>query len=89
MSRGFQPGCTRSPAWRRGAEEWNQYAEETSKRGFFLTRECQQTYPPVGLIETDLGVQYGSERRIADLFNESKDRLTALIVDSYAVAAEE
>ncbi|MBN2050045.1 MAG: tetratricopeptide repeat protein [Spirochaetales bacterium] len=47
-------------AWRKGAEEWNAYEEDPGSRAFYSVAECRQEYRPVGLMQTDLGLQYGS-----------------------------
>jgi tetratricopeptide (TPR) repeat protein len=51
-------------AWQVGLEQWRSYEEQTEERGFHRTAEAQQTYRPVGLRETDLGLQYGSREAI-------------------------
>ena len=76
-------------AWRRGAEEWNAYRNDTGKRNFYRTRSAQQTYRPVGLLETDLGLQYGETNRIIDTFVDNRDRHVQDIIDSYADEARE
>ena len=76
-------------AWRRGAEEWNMYEEDQSKRGLFLTSDSQQIFGPVGLLETDLGLQYGTKENIVDLFAEDKDKIVQDIVDSFAAEARD
>ena len=77
-----------SAAWRRGAEEWNAYQNDTAKRNFYRTRPAQQTYRPVGLLETDLGLQYGESNRIVDLFRDEKDRHVQQIIDSFSDEAQ-
>jgi hypothetical protein len=47
-------------AWRQGAEEYARYEGQADKRGFHPTAAAQEVYRPVGLRETDLGLQYGS-----------------------------
>jgi hypothetical protein len=76
-------------AWRRGAEEWNSYQNDPDKRAFYRTRTSQQTFRPVGLLETDLGLQYGESGRIVDSFREDQERLVQQIIDSYADEARE
>ncbi len=71
-------------AWRRGAEEWNTYQDDPDKRAFYRTRVAQQTYRPVGLLETDLGLQYGESDRIVDAFVSDQGRLIQQIIDSFA-----
>jgi len=81
-STGFQE------AWRKGIEEWSVYDDSPENRGFFITRKAQELYRPVGLRETDLGLQYGAERNIIDGFQKELDRLIDACVSEYAKAAE-
>jgi tetratricopeptide (TPR) repeat protein len=74
-------------AWRRGAEEWNGNASQD--RSFYRTREAQQTYRPVQLQETDLGLQYGESDRMVDLFRDEKDSHIQQIIDSFSDEAQE
>ncbi|MFA6508450.1 MAG: tetratricopeptide repeat protein [Treponemataceae bacterium] len=53
-------------AWRYGAEEWNKAPADA--RGLYKTREAQAIYRPVGLRQTDLGLQYGDMGRVAQSF---------------------
>jgi len=76
-------------AWRKGAEEWNAYEDEPEKRGFYITRKAQELYRPVGLRETDLGLQYGDREDIIDGFNRDMDLLVRQIIDEYASVAEQ
>jgi tetratricopeptide (TPR) repeat protein len=76
-------------AWRKGAEQWNSYAGKPGKRGFHVTRAAQELYRPVGLRETDLGLQYGSRETIRSAFNAEMDRLIGQVVRRYADAAAE
>ena len=62
-------------AWRRGVEEWRQYEGSPERRGLYLTRASQQVYRPVGLKETDLGLQYARPEEIARAFNQELDRV--------------
>lgn len=52
-------------AWKRGSGEWHALDNEPEKRGFTRTHEAQQVFRPVGLKESDLGLQYGSADEIA------------------------
>ena len=75
-------------AWKRGAGEWHAWDNEPEKRAFTRTREAQTVFRPVGLKESDLGLQYGNqaelveavEKDISAIKNESiafyKDRAT-------------
>jgi tetratricopeptide (TPR) repeat protein len=54
-------------AWERGAKEWYIWEEKPENRNFYATSEAQKVYRPVGLKETDLGLQYGSKQEIIRL----------------------
>jgi hypothetical protein len=60
-------------ALRRGIEEWTRYESDPDKRGLYMTRKVQELYRPVGLKETDLGLQYGSRDRIVQSFGQYTD----------------
>ncbi len=62
-------------AWRRGVEEWQQYDGTPEKRSFIATRKAREVYRPVGLKETDLGLQYGSREAIVTAFRKDRDKL--------------
>ena len=57
---------TFNEAWKRGAGEWHAWDNEPEKRGFTRTHEAQAVFRPVGLKESDLGLQYGSRERLAE-----------------------
>lgn len=76
-------------AWRKGMEEYSQYDEQPEKRGVYITREAQQTYRPVGLKETDLGLQYGEEQQIVSRFQQDLGKLVDYVVSDYIEIAEE
>ncbi len=76
-------------AWRKGAEEWKAYEESPEKRGFYKTRACQELYRPVGLKETDLGLQYGRKENISLGFQRDLDRLAGDELTAYASLARQ
>ena len=76
-------------AWRFGVDEWRRYADETSRRGLYRTSEAQTVYRPVGLRQTDLGLQYGSADRIRGQFRDEFDRLADTIISDVRESAEE
>jgi len=75
-------------AWRLAIEEWTQYEDDPQSRGFYVTRESQEVYRPVGLRETDLGLQYGSAGDIAGQFSDEMDRLIDDAVSGLVQEAE-
>lgn len=70
-------------AWRKGADLWNSYNDDPERRGFYRTRESQQIYRPVGLRETDLGLQYGTSDNVVKGYTEEMNRLASIILESY------
>jgi hypothetical protein len=78
-----------SEAWRTGMDQWNRYESETENRAMYKTRESQQLYRPVGLTQTDLGLQYGSPETINRNFKSEMDRIISYVVEEYSVKAKE
>ena len=74
-------------SWRKGREEWTAHDNSPEKRGFLRTRECQELYRPVGLKETDLGLQYGRKEGILDGFRQDLNKLIETITDDARSAA--
>jgi tetratricopeptide (TPR) repeat protein len=78
-------------AWRRGVEEWEAVAGSPDDRRFVKTAAAQKIFRPVGLQQTDLGLQYGNPQTVAaaaDAARTSAERLTTAIVDAYGQAAK-
>jgi len=76
-------------AWRFGIDEWDKLEQSPSDRGFYRTREAQSAFRPVGLRETDLGLQYGSASRIRRGFEDDFNQLTNTILSDIRARAEE
>jgi hypothetical protein len=76
-------------AWRLGASLWKQYGEEDPQRNFYRTRESQTVYRPVGLRESDLGLQYGNSEALAAAFSDSLSRVGNLVTGEFARIARE
>jgi predicted negative regulator of RcsB-dependent stress response len=76
-------------AWRTGVQEFDSYKEFPEKRELINVREAQQTYRPVGLQETDLGLQYGDAQLVARNFSRDITRLIDDIIASYTRVAEQ
>jgi tetratricopeptide (TPR) repeat protein len=70
-------------AWRRGSELWNGFEQEPDKRKLYRTREAQAVYRPVGLRETDLGLQYGSRENVVKAFNRDYRKLGDAVLSEY------
>jgi tetratricopeptide (TPR) repeat protein len=67
-------------AWRRGVDEWLEHEGKPENQGFYLTKEAQSTYWPVGLTQTDLSLQYGRAEAVAAAFDRELDLLSEAIV---------
>jgi tetratricopeptide (TPR) repeat protein len=78
-------------AWRRGVEEWESaIAKAPDQARFVKTAAAQKIFRPVGLQQTDLGLQYGSPQTVAaaaDAARTSAEKLATAIVDAYGQAA--
>jgi tetratricopeptide (TPR) repeat protein len=74
-------------AWRKGVEEWAAYENNPEKRSFFNTRKCQELYRPVGLKETDLGLQYGRQENILGGFRQDLNKLIETLTEETRLAA--
>ncbi len=70
-------------AWRTGIEEWTKYDNEANARAFYKTKESQLLYRPVGLTETDLGLQYGNSKTIDHNFNMDMDKIISQVLKEY------
>lgn len=74
-------------AWRTGIEEWTRYEDKPEVRAFYKTRESQKLYRPVGLRETDLGLQYGSGEAIDTNFKNDLNRIISNVLKDYITKA--
>ena len=75
-------------AWRKGSEEWHAFEKNPERRGFHLTRSSQELYRPVGLKETDLGLQYGDKKNIITAYKQDMGELVDLILYEYTEIAK-
>ncbi|MBB6478509.1 transglutaminase domain-containing protein [Spirochaeta isovalerica] len=76
-------------AWRTGIEEFSRYENQEDSRGIFKTRDAQLVYRPVGLRETDLGLQYGDRTKIGHDFKDEIDNLVEMILEDFTREAAE
>ncbi len=76
-------------AWRTGIEEFKALDGSPEKRVFNFTKKAHEVYRPVGLRETDLGLQYGNKKEIVGNFNADKEKLIDTIIDSHLAGARE
>ncbi len=75
-------------AWREGIKEWVRYKDKVDVRGFYRTWQCQEIYRPVGLKETDLGLQYGNKGNIVNNFKKDMSVLVGSVIKEYQISAE-
>ncbi len=75
-------------AWKTGSKEWLTYKNDPEKRKFYITSEAQQIFRPVGLKETDLGLQYGSIKAFAINYQSGLRRLSNDILRYYRAASD-
>jgi hypothetical protein len=68
-------------AWRKGVEEWTALDASPERRMLLKTRPSQETYRPVALKETDLGLQYGRAENIIASFRKDQDKLVETLAD--------
>ena len=74
-------------AWRIGVMEFAAVADRPDLRHVIKTREAQEIFRPVGLVETDLGLQYGSKSQIVKNFNRDMDKLIDNVIEDYKETA--
>ena len=75
-------------AWRFGVDEWKKLDATPENRDLIRTRAAQSVFRPVGLRETDLGLQYGSPERIRQAFEADFTRLANTILADVRERAE-
>ncbi len=79
-------------AWRRGVEEWEAVADSPDDRRFVETADAQKVYRPIGLQQTDLGLQYGNPQTVAPRRTQratSAEKLVTAIVDAYGQSRQD
>ena len=74
-------------AWRIGIMEFAAVADTPDLRHVIKTREAQEIFRPVGLVETDLGLQYGSKAEIVKNFKRDMDKLIDNVIADYKETA--
>ena len=74
-------------AWRIGMMEFAAVADTPDLRHVIKTREAQEIFRPVGLVETDLGLQYGSKSEIVKNFKRDMDKLIDNVIEDYKETA--
>ncbi len=75
-------------AWRRGAELWRLYDQDSGKRRFTRTAQAQALFGPVALKESDLGLQYGGKEGLAQAYRDEIARLAEFSIADLTAAAK-
>jgi hypothetical protein len=76
-------------AWQTGMRQWSAYDDQVSARNFHATAVAQREYRPVGLQESDLGLQYGEPEEFLRPYRSDLGRLASLIVAPVRERAQE
>ncbi|MBI9104995.1 MAG: tetratricopeptide repeat protein [Spirochaetales bacterium] len=61
-------------AWRKGAEEWNAYESDPESRALHTIASCRSEYRPIGLMQSDLGLQYGSVEELVSRVDREMEK---------------
>ncbi|MBN2050569.1 MAG: hypothetical protein JW760_09010 [Spirochaetales bacterium] len=75
-------------AWRKALSQWSSLDNEPGKRLLTVTQEAQAVFRPVGLRETDLGLQYGSPFALAEAFSDDFSEIQNIYLASYEESAK-
>ncbi|MEE8441627.1 MAG: hypothetical protein V3S41_07905, partial [Spirochaetia bacterium] len=67
-------------AWETGMRQWHQYDADESRRAFYTTQASQIEFEPVGLRETDIGLQYGDPEAFLAPYRRDLTRLAQTIL---------
>jgi tetratricopeptide (TPR) repeat protein len=76
-------------SWRRGIEQYLALEKTPELRNLCFTREAQKIYRPVGLRETDLGLQYGSKAAVLAGFMRDREKLVDSVLEDYLSLARD
>lgn len=76
-------------AWEAGAREWASWEEQPERRNFYMTKEAQSLYRPVGLIKTDTDFSFGNSSSIGRMFEENIALLYDKVIRDFLRTAEE
>lgn len=75
-------------AWQTGLDLYRREAAR-DQAFFYKTAEAQSVYRPVGLVQSDAGIQYGEPENIIADFQTGLDRLVDAVIADYRRQAEE
>lgn len=75
-------------AWKQGISEYRAFDGTPEKRAIYLTHKAHETYRPVFLVETDIGLQYGNKERFLKVFNQEKEKVINMVLKDFIKAAQ-
>ncbi len=67
-------------AWRIGSAQYREYDDAPEHREIIVVRDAQSVYRPVGLRESDLGLQYGQADSIRQRFESDMERIAEVVL---------
>ncbi len=76
-------------AWRRGIELYLEYGSDPEVSGFYRTADARSIFRPVGLRQTDLGLQYGDDGDIRRRYAQQITLMVDTVLDSLEARAVE
>ncbi len=76
-------------AWRKGAEEWNAFESDPDKRALYTIASCREEYRPIGLMQSDLGLQYGTAEELINRVNREMAKHMETIAGEYVTKARD
>ena len=76
-------------AWDTGMREFHMYDSQPEKRGFYITREAQEVYRPVGLRQEEGNFELDDRSGTIQAYKSSMDTLSGIILAELKGAAEE
>jgi len=74
-------------AWEAGVREWFAWDEMVESRKFYLTKEAQKLYRPVGLKKQKVDFSFGNSLTIANRFHENLASLSRIVIQDHELAA--
>ncbi len=76
-------------AWRRGIELYLEYGSDPQVSGFYRTADARSVFRPVGLRQTDLGLQYGDDEEIRRRYTRQITAMVDTVLDALEAGAAE
>ncbi len=76
-------------AWRRGIELYLEYGGDPQVSGFYRTADARSIFRPVGLRQTDLGLQYGDDGEVRRRYTGQITAMVDTVLDALERRAAE